>query len=400
MPAAAAHGPDPTLSGGPFGQNQVLRFRWRAGAEPTAAIKTAIRAAAADANASRASKAATFAYDAGGLEPDRLRRRARRAGSTGWPASPATPRTGSRSGCASRATSTTGARSSGARPTARHRTAATTPRRSRSTSSATSRVSTITSTTSSDSDYEDAVVQTFSRTKPSTGWNRHAFGRCDVATLQRTYDMLDVDVQVLDLPRPDHGPDPERVARRGSRSAARRRLTATLKVADLDPYGRLGGNPIGGRTVTLQRRAPGATTWTTVGTMPAGSTSGTYVLAQRPSVDTEFRAVYAASGEGLNGDTSSTIRVYVEHVQRFDARRRASRRGMPVTPIGGDQMHRSPSVATRGRVPRVGAPRAPPRRMFGGRTKRIGDLRLTGDRAAGRDGIGRSRTDGIADDGQ
>ena len=67
--AVAAHGPDPFFSGGPFGQNQDLRFRWRAGAEPTAAIKTAITAAAADANASRGSKAATFTYDAAGANP-------------------------------------------------------------------------------------------------------------------------------------------------------------------------------------------------------------------------------------------------------------------------------------------------------------------------------------------
>ena len=71
MPAggAAAHGPDPTLSGGPFGQDQVLRFRWRAGAEPTAAIKTAIKEAAADVTASKGSHAATFAYDAAGPNP-------------------------------------------------------------------------------------------------------------------------------------------------------------------------------------------------------------------------------------------------------------------------------------------------------------------------------------------
>ena len=66
---AAAHGPDPALSGGGFGQNQVLRFRWRAGSEPAAVIKTAIKAAANDANDSRASKAATFAYDASGPSP-------------------------------------------------------------------------------------------------------------------------------------------------------------------------------------------------------------------------------------------------------------------------------------------------------------------------------------------
>ena len=40
-----------------------------------------------------------------------------------------------------------------------------------------------------DSDYLDAVVQTYSRTKPSSGWNMHAFGRCDVASLQLQYDM-------------------------------------------------------------------------------------------------------------------------------------------------------------------------------------------------------------------
>src|SRR6476646_7840531 len=65
----AAHGPDPFLSGGTFGQNQDLRFRWRSGAEPAAAIKTAIKAAAADATRSRASKAPTFTYEAGAGNP-------------------------------------------------------------------------------------------------------------------------------------------------------------------------------------------------------------------------------------------------------------------------------------------------------------------------------------------
>src|SRR5262245_8409323 len=65
---AAAHGPDPTLSGF-FRANQDLRFRWRAGSEPASAIKSAIQSAAADANASRGSKAATFTYDANGANP-------------------------------------------------------------------------------------------------------------------------------------------------------------------------------------------------------------------------------------------------------------------------------------------------------------------------------------------
>ena len=62
----AAHGPDPKLSSGPFGQDQVLRFRWRSGSEPTAVIKSAITKAVADANASRGSRAATYTYDSAG----------------------------------------------------------------------------------------------------------------------------------------------------------------------------------------------------------------------------------------------------------------------------------------------------------------------------------------------
>src|SRR4029453_3060859 len=65
---AVAHGPDPTFSG-TFAANQELRFRWRAGSEPTAVIKAAIRYAAVDANDSRGSKAAIFTYDSGGPNP-------------------------------------------------------------------------------------------------------------------------------------------------------------------------------------------------------------------------------------------------------------------------------------------------------------------------------------------
>src|SRR3712207_8349158 len=40
-----------------------------------------------------------------------------------------------------------------------------------------------------ESDYRDSVVQTVSRAKPRSGWNAHAYGRCDVAQLQRQYDV-------------------------------------------------------------------------------------------------------------------------------------------------------------------------------------------------------------------
>ena len=76
---------------------------------------------------------------------------------------------------------------------------------------------------SSDSDYDDAVVQTFSRTKPAAGWNRHTFGRCDVATLQVKYDVTSSTAEVFDLPRPGDRPDAGESPRRRSRRAARPR---------------------------------------------------------------------------------------------------------------------------------------------------------------------------------
>ena len=64
--------------------------------------------------------------------------------------------------------------------------------------------------------------------------------------------------------------------------------------------------------MTLQRRAPGASTWTTVGSMGAGSSAGTYVLTQRPSATTDYRAVFKTpSDEGINGDSSPVVRVSV-----------------------------------------------------------------------------------------
>ena len=307
---AAAHGPDPATSGGPFGQNQVLRFRWRAGSEPSAALKIAIRAAAAGANASRASKAATFAYDTAGPSPigygagatcgvnglacytrdvpDGFTMWFREQGHVfDW---------GRMRWCESYETAPNGCylaenialdEFGHVEGLAHH------------------------VNYDSGSDYEDAVVQTYSRTKPSAGWDNDVFGRCDVARLQMLYDVtfasskfstcLDMST-VLTV-----AASPTQIVVGSSTT-----LVATLKVVDADAYGRLGGNSVSGRTVTLQRRAVGATTWIAVGTMPSGSTSGTYVLTQTPGGNTEYRAVFATpSGDGVNGDSSPAVRVYV-----------------------------------------------------------------------------------------
>lgn len=308
--AVTAHGPDPSLSSGPFGQNQALSFRWRSGSEPTSAIKTAIQAATADANASRGSRAATFTYSSTGTSPIgygtgatcgvnglacftrdvpngftiwlREQGHVFDWGTLKWCQSYASPP----NGCYD--AETISLDELGHVEGLDHHV-----------------------NYASDSDHEDAVVQTYSRTKPSIGWNQHAFGRCDVATLQLQYDMasrtskystcLDLST-VLTL-----AASPGGIPVGGTTT-----LTATLTVVDYDAYLRLGGNPVAGRTVTLQRRAPGATTWTSVGTMAGGSTSGTYVLAQTLSSDAEFRAVFATPAtEGINGDASPTVGVFV-----------------------------------------------------------------------------------------
>jgi hypothetical protein len=161
-----------------------------------------------------------------------------------------------------------------------------------------------------DSDYTDAVVQTLSRAKPRTGWNAHAFGRCDVASLQVQYDMQGWGAKYstcLDLATTlTLGASPGSVGVGGTVT-----LTATLKVADNPAYSRLALNPVSLRVVTLQRRSPGGT-WTTVGSMPYGSASGTYARALQLTSRTEFRAVFAKpADEGLRGVTSPIVTVAV-----------------------------------------------------------------------------------------
>jgi hypothetical protein len=305
-----AHAPDPFFASGPFGQNQVLQYRWRGGAEPSSVIKTAISAAATDANASRASKAATFAYNASGSNPIgygigatcgvnglacftrnvpygftiwlREQGHVYDWGTLKWCQAYSSPP----NGCYDAETITLD--ELGHVEGLDHHV-----------------------NYADNSDYLDAVVQTYSRTKPYAGWNAHAFGRCDIATLQMFYDMLNTSAKYstcLDLTTVLTLTASASVVVPGGTAG----LTATLKVYDADSYRLLGGNLVSARTVTLQRRAPGATTWTTVGTMPGGSAAGTYVLNQQVWADTEYRAVFSTpTTEGINGDSSPTIRVSV-----------------------------------------------------------------------------------------
>lgn len=305
-----AHGPDPLLSGGAFRQDQQLHFRWRSGAEPIATIKTAIKAAATDATDLQASRAATFVYDASGGNPigygigatcgvNGLACFTRDApngftmwlreqghvfdwGTLKWCQTYSSPP----NGCYD--AETIALDEFGHVEGLGHHV-----------------------NKDDDSDYLDAVVQTYSRTKPSTGWNVHDFGRCDTAALQMLYDLTSSTAKYstcLDLATVLTLTASSTTIAVGSATT----LTATLKVVEDTDYLLLRSNPVSARTVTLQRRAPGATTWTTIGPMSAGSTTGTYLLSQRPGATTEYRAVFATpSNEGINGNSSPAVRVSV-----------------------------------------------------------------------------------------
>jgi hypothetical protein len=309
VPTVAGHAPDPALSGPLFGQNQRLEFRWRAGSVPPAAIRTAVLAAADDSNDTRASRAATFAYDVAGASqigygtgtcgvngigcftrsaPTSFTMWLREHGRVfDW---------GSLRWCQMQSTPTNGCYDAetialdefGHVQILGHH-----------------------ENHPDDSDYTDAVVQAVSRSRPKTGWDMHVYGPCDTATLQIKYDQPTLSSpysSCLDLATVvSLGFSDTSIPYGGLVDA-----TALLKVATNTGYGRLSANPIGSRTIRLQRRAIGSTTWTNLLTLPAASPTGTYRASLRLYATADFRTYFATpSSEGLRGDTSSTIRVTV-----------------------------------------------------------------------------------------
>jgi hypothetical protein len=306
---AAAHGPDPSLGGALFEQNQVLEFRWRPGSEPPGAVRNAILAAAADSNSTRASKAATFTYDTAG--PNLIGYGAGTCGVNGLGCFTRTAPTGftmwlrehgrvfdwgTLRWCQMQAAPTNGCYDAetialdefGHVEILDHHV-----------------------NFADDRDYTDAVVQTFSRTRPKAGWNMHVYGICDTATLQLRYDLPTLSSlysRCLDLVTTvSLAVDDASVPFGGLVE-----FSSVLKVATDARYGRLSANPIGARTVRLQRRAIGSTTWTTFATLAATSPTGTYRVSLRLYGTADFRAVFSTpTNEGVRGDTSPTVRVTV-----------------------------------------------------------------------------------------
>ncbi len=308
---AAGHGPDPAIAWPLFRADQALTFDWRAGEVPPAAMRSAIVAAAGDANASRASRAPTISLATGasssveyganvfcgpnGLAcadgwaaPDSFRMAFRLHGhSFDW---------GKLSWCQLLTQIANGCfdvenialdEFGHVLGLGHHANYA------------------------DQSDYLDAVVQTVSRARPKAGWNASAFGRCDVAKLQLRYDMVNTARKYstcLDLPIATSLSTTDSSIRVGQTVI----LRASLKVATSTAYDRLSGNLLSERYVVLQRRTPGATSWVTVGQMPAALASGTYQLTLSPTATYEWRAYFTKpSDEGVRASSSKPFTITV-----------------------------------------------------------------------------------------
>jgi hypothetical protein len=162
------------------------------------------------------------------------------------------------------------------------------------------------------SDWADSVMHTIARTKPKAGYNPRAYGRCDTARLQLEYDRPTFAAAVstcLSIPTVTGlAAFPSAIT-----VGTSVRFNASLYTASGAAYRALSNDPLSGRLVVLQRRTPGTTTWTTVLTMsPSAATAGLYTTSWSPTATFDWRAVFATpAGEGLTGSTSPVVTVTV-----------------------------------------------------------------------------------------
>ncbi len=304
-----AHAPDPTLGAGTFPQDGTLEYDWRTGAVPPAPIRVAVNAAAGDIAQSRASRAALFAFDAAGTNPIgygtgtcgvnglacftrdapdgftmwfREHGRVYDWGTLKW----CQMYTSAPNGCYD--AETVALDEFGHIEGLGHHV-----------------------NFADDRDYTDAVVQTFSRTKPRDGYDMHVLGVCDIARLQIRYDLPGASSRYstcLDIPTVlAMSPNDSSVS-----YGATVTFTASLRVVTDTDYGRLSANPVSQRTVRLQRRPVGGGSWSNVATLSPTSPTGSYVVALRLFGSAEFRAIFSTpTSEGLRGDSSPVVTVTV-----------------------------------------------------------------------------------------
>lgn len=310
--AALAHGPDPVVGGKPWAQDQALTYQWRAGQEPPAWMAGAIDRAAADVNASRGSRAATFSRVASG---------ARSLIAYGEPScAPAGLACFDRSAapgsfkmwfrahgfvfdwgvlrwCEALAAFANGCFEAETIALDEF-----------------GHVEILGHHVNLDdaSDFTDAVVQTVSRARPQVGWQSRALARCDVARLQLQYDRTSPAAPFstcLAIPTTTAISAPATTLHVGDTVT----VTATLRTTSSSANGALAADPVSARLVTLQRRPVGATAWTPMGTMtPSSGIEGSYSLRISPTATYEWAASFTpATTDGAIASTSAALRITV-----------------------------------------------------------------------------------------
>jgi hypothetical protein len=156
----------------------------------------------------------------------------------------------------------------------------------------------------------ETVMHAVTPARPSAGSGRHAFGRCDVATLQELYDVptngtgistcndapTDLSLSVSDTSVPVGSPV---------------RVRAVLRLADLSGLGQLAGNVLNGRSVKLKYRRLNEDSWTVLWLDPQSS-GGRYELSIAPQSSLELQATFPApDDEGLRSSSSAILTVRV-----------------------------------------------------------------------------------------
>jgi hypothetical protein len=307
----AAHGPAPAFPGTLWAQDQRVDYRWRSGQVPPDWMKGAINAAADDSNDSRQSRAALLSYDSAGSSligydeptgcgelgaactsragaPNSFVMYFRRQGymfdwgALRWcQAYQSAP-----NGCYD--AESIGLHEFGHVQILDHH-----------------------QMYSDMSDYGSSIMEALARSKPTSFYNRHTFASCDVATLQRKYDVSSSTSPIALCQSLDttltFSASGTSIAYQGPVV-----FTAVLRISSVTGNGRLSANPLSGRRVSLQRRVPGTTSWYTAGTMSDTSSAGSYSLSQNPGATYEWRAVFSTpTDEGLQGALSSGVVVDV-----------------------------------------------------------------------------------------
>ena len=299
-------------SGNAWDKNQRIEYRWKDGSEPPAWAKSAMNAAATDSNQSRKAKAATFGYDADGPAwlsytddlptnwaigytvrnfPDGFSIRMRPHGTQlDW---------GTLKWCQFYDDPPNGCYDL-----------------EMVTLHEFGHAQTLGHVDEADIDsYTDTLMhESGLHSKAKLGWNQHVFGRCDVARLQIRYEPLTTGTDIstcLDL-----GTDLSFTpATSGIAYGSSVTMTAKLKIDATSAYPNLASEPLSDRTVLLQRRAVGTTSWTTIGEMTSVTDdSGRYVKTMTLTATYEWRAQFLApSDEGIRGSSSNVARLSVTY---------------------------------------------------------------------------------------